>query len=120
MHFIHLILLAFKFKGKGKLVLPSAILSLLVITAIFWGFNLLSLLSHNKLMDRLFTVAVWFLAAAVNSLWTRNYTISPTGEREVYEEEGKYIYIRVSIWTKIFIAFGLISLAGIIYDMLKH
>ncbi len=119
MHFVHLILLIFKFKGKGKFVLPIVVFSFLLVAGMYAGFYSLSSLGHDRIIDGLFSSISFFLAAAINSLVTKNYIIGSDGEREYFEEEGTYIYIRVSIWTKIFIGLGLIGFAGVIVNMIK-
>jgi hypothetical protein len=88
------------------------------MTIIFEGFNIWTGLEHNRIFGRMFMCGAFFLAAALNFLVTKNYIIRADGEIEILEEEGSYIYIKVSIWTKVFIVFGMISLLGILADML--
>jgi hypothetical protein len=111
MHFIHLIRLLIKWEGKGKFVPLVPIISFLLIALVFAGFNLFSLMKNNRMIDTLFTSSGWFLSSAINSIMSKKLSEEA--------QDDKYIYMRVSTWTKVFIVFGLISIAGMIYNMAK-
>ena len=117
MHFIHIFFLMFKFKGKGKFVLPVIIISFLLVACMYEGLGILAGLKDKGMSGRLFMASGWLLAAAINSLVTKSYVISASGEKEYYEEEGRYMHIKVSVWTKLLIGFAVIAIIRLIFDI---
>jgi hypothetical protein len=59
------------------------------------------------------------LAGVINYFATQNYYINTDGDREYYEEEGVFMYVPVTLWTKIFFIIGVLIILGAIADIFK-
>ena len=119
MHFIHFIRFLFIHRGKGIMIIPAIAFSVLfvftadIILCSAFGFI------HDRYSNRLLFGISLFLAGIVTPFITKNYTISPSGEREYYEEEAEYLYIKVTIWARILIVLCIVIIGATIADFYK-
>ena len=119
MHFLHIIKFLFTSRGKGILLLPITIISISATFVLYETLRISYKLEPNQYTNKLVLGGSMFLVSIVNSFMTKNYTLNAQREREYYEEEGEYMYIKVSLWTRIFIGLGVVIILAAIADMYK-
>ncbi len=117
MHVIlHIILWSLKSKGKGWLVIPFFVGSTIVV------FGLAGLMrswigeTADNTSQHILSGLVLIVTGILVQLFTRNYHVSPEGERIYTEEEGLFMHIGVSFWYGIFIFLGTLVIIGTIID----
>lgn len=109
---IHILIWAFRAKGKGKLVLPFFIASLAVVFVLAWAVSSVLGEKRDSHTENVLSGVALVLTGILIYLFTRNYHLSPDGEKIYFEEEGVFMSIGVSYWYGIFIGLGLIFIAG--------
>jgi hypothetical protein len=114
MHFLFHLL--FRARGKGILVLPLIIFSYIVVFGIAWLSK-----SQFNFVDDTYTESILsgisaIIAGFAVSRFTKNFTVNSNGEKEYYEEEGVYMFIKVSLWPTILFMLGIMGILATIAD----
>ena len=113
---LHVLLLFFKYKGKGFWVMPTVFVSTILVFMIYLVVNSILGYAEDRFTSKIILGISLIVAGIANSFVTRNYAINLNGEKEYFEIEGQYIYVNVSDWTKILIVIGVIIIVGNVCD----
>ena len=107
----------FQFRNKGILILPIGIFSVIIVFIIYAVISSLFKIKDIPQIEQIIGGISMFLAGAINFFVAKNYYFNSNGDREYYEEEGVFMFIKVTLWTRIFIALGLINIFGAIAEI---
>ena len=113
---VHIVIAAFRAKGKGKLVLPFFIASVVVVFVLAWAVSSVFGEKRDSHTENVLSGIALVLTGILIYLFTRNYRLSPDGEKIYFEEEGVFMSIGVSYWYGIFIGLGCLVIVATIVD----
>lgn len=101
------------------MVLPIIIFSFVVVS-LLWALIVKWFgIDSGQFENRIVGASSLFLAGTINHFATRRYVIDKDGENEFYEEEGTFMFVPVTLWTRIFFVIGVLSILATIADRYK-
>jgi hypothetical protein len=91
----------------------------MIVSIIYAAISDLLRLKEIKHIEGIVIGISMLLAGTFNFFVSKNYYINSNGDREYYEEEGTFMFIKVTLWTRIFFVIGVINILGAIADIYK-